>query len=67
VLDVSGGGVRLMRFPHNDCLGMRKREMVANDNSACVLETEDEADGSKFVKTESSGTWWTILGPDERF
>lgn len=41
--------------------------MVLNESSGGVDEVEAEpvaeAEGSVFVKIESSGTWWTILGP----
>lgn len=42
--------------------------MVLNERSEGVDEVEAEpvaeAERSVFVKIESSGTWWTILGPE---
>jgi len=46
---VSGGGVRQTRFPHNDCLGIKNREMVENARMASGPETV-------AVAIESSGT-----------
>lgn len=54
VFAVSGGGVRLRRLPHRDCLGIKKRDMVGNERSADPLL--DDPEGSDVVNTESSGT-----------
>lgn len=42
------GGVRQMRLPHNDCRGIRNREIVEKERRASLLPV--------VVEIESSGT-----------